>query len=62
MDTVHVGLFLGPSNFITDPLLYMDMNNKLLVVCEELGGRKIRILETGKLGEQRHVDGPVREA
>lgn len=60
--TVQVGLFLGPSNVITDPLLYMDMNSKWLVVCEELGRRKIRILETGKLGEQKHMDGPVREA
>lgn len=62
MDTVQVGLFLGPSNIIIDPLLYMDMNNKWLIVCEELGGKKIRILEAGKLGEQRHVDGPVGEA
>ena len=31
--------------------LYVGMSSKRLIVCEELGGRKIRILETGKLGE-----------
>lgn len=36
LDTVQVGLFLGPSNVITDPLLYMDMSSKWLVVCEGL--------------------------
>lgn len=40
--------------------VHVNMSSKWLAVCKEFGGRKNRILEMGKLGNNKHVDGPER--